>query len=68
MRQYTPPWSAVTIEHCGKTYRGSYYSERGKVTVWYGPHRKTARLGEASAEALAKILLLEIIVAALEAR
>ena len=41
---HTPPWTAVTIEHEGKTYRGSYFLERGRVTVWYGPHRKIAQL------------------------
>ena len=64
--RHDPPWAPVTVERHGKTYQGLYYIDGGKVSVSHGPHYNAARLGNCRAEALAKILLWEIVSASEE--
>ena len=53
--------SPVTLEHNGKTYRGSYIVEKGTISVSAMGRIKSTQLGSSPPENLARIILREII-------
>ncbi len=57
------PSGQVEIEHEGRTYVGSYTTDRGLITVRYGDHfPKTTQIVASPAERLARMLLRELVV------
>jgi hypothetical protein len=64
LRQAVP----VSIEIGKKNFTGSYYVERGFMTVWYGSRRRVAQAGGPRELMLARILLLDMVEADLADR
>ena len=58
MRQNT---EAIEIEMNGRKYRGSYYVEKGIVTVFTGYERKSACIAGNTPQALARLMLGEMV-------
>ena len=58
MRQNT---ETVEIEMNGRRYRGSYYVEKGIVTVFTGCERKSAHIAGSTPQGLARLMLGEIV-------
>lgn len=56
-----PPSSPVSVVIGGKTYTGSYYTERGMIIVTYGFRRTTTQLGGTPEGSLARLLLHELV-------
>ena len=63
------PSGQVEIEHEGRTYAGSYTTDRGVITVRYGDSfPKTTQIVVSPAERLARMLLRELVVEELSRR
>jgi hypothetical protein len=57
-------WNPIEIESDGKTYAGKYRVEGGIITVMYygeGAGDKSANVGNAEPEPLARAMLLEVV-------
>ncbi|MGB3207183.1 MAG: hypothetical protein WBB28_19540 [Crinalium sp.] len=55
----------VQLEIEGKIYEGSYRVTNGMIDVWYLNNQKTTQLGGLNEEALAKLLLSEMVIQAM---
>ena len=58
-------WNKVETETAGKVYAGKYRVEGGIITVIYdgeGGHDKSAKVGTADPDRLAKAMLSELVV------
>lgn len=51
----------IEIEMNGRKYRGSYYVEKGIVTVFTGCERKSAHIAESTPQGLARLMLGEMV-------
>ncbi|CAN5358373.1 hypothetical protein BH10PSE17_BH10PSE17_25020 [soil metagenome] len=56
----------VSVEINGKTYHGTYTTESGTVTVSNGYSRQTTHVGGSHADVIARMMLREIVQAALD--
>ena len=61
MTQKTHNYIPVTIDYQGKQHRGSYYEERGMITVSSQYGSKTTQIGHSTAELLAATMLRELL-------
>lgn len=56
------PWKAIVTNHGGREHRGEYRDESGDmIRVQYGTHDKCAQLNGARAEAIAFVVLGELV-------
>ena len=60
-RRHAAPTKPVIIEHLGKIYQGSFYVERGLITVSYGAQKNVTQMGEMLPITCAKMILREIV-------
>jgi hypothetical protein len=58
MRQNT---ETIEIEMNGRKYRGSYYVEKGIVTVFTECERKSAHMADSTPQGLARLMLGEMV-------
>ena len=58
MRQGT---DTIEIEMNGRKYRGSYYVEKGMVTIFTGYARKSAHIAGSTPQGLARLMLGEMV-------
>jgi hypothetical protein len=59
-KQKHPPFIPVSIEWEGKKYAGSYYVEKGMITVSGSWGQKSTQVGNSPPELLARIMLREL--------
>ncbi len=60
-RARIPASRSVSIEHAGTTYYGIYTISQGMITVSAGEGTKTTHVGDTPVEALARMLLRELV-------